>query len=40
MQSDWNSSKTATFYEPTTYEPHVFTSFEEINNFPDKNTDK
>ena len=23
MQSDWNSSKTETFHEPTTYEPHV-----------------
>ena len=23
MQSDWNSSKTVTFYEPTTYEQHV-----------------
>ena len=23
MQSDWNSSKTDTFHEPATYEPHV-----------------
>ena len=30
MQSDRNSSKTDTFYEPITYELHVYTSFERI----------
>ena len=33
MQSDRNSSKTDTFYKPTTYEPHVYTSFDQMITF-------
>ena len=33
MQSDRNSSKTGTFYEPTAYEPDVKTSSELIITF-------
>ena len=34
MQSDQNSSKTDTFHEPTTYEPHVYnTNSEQIITF-------
>ena len=33
MQSDRNSLKTDTFYKPTSYEPHVQTSFEEKITF-------
>ena len=31
--SDRNSSKTDTFHGPTAYEPHVYTSSEEIKTF-------
>ena len=34
MQSDRNSLKTDNFHKPTTYEPHVQTSFEEKKAFP------
>ena len=30
MQSDRNSLKTDTFHEPTTYEPYVYTSSEQM----------
>ena len=33
MQSDRNSSKEDTCHEPTTYEPHVQTIFEQIITF-------
>ena len=33
MQSDRNSSKTDTFHGPITYEPHVYTSFEQKITF-------
>ena len=33
MQSDRNSTKTDTFHGPTTYEPLVYTGFEQIMNF-------
>ena len=33
MQSDLNSSKTDTFDEPITSEPHVYTSFEQLITF-------
>ena len=33
MQSDRNSSKTETFHEPATYEPHVKTSSDQIITF-------
>ena len=39
MQSDRNSSKTDTFYEPTTYEPRVYTSSEK-NSLLDTKTDE
>ena len=33
MQSDRNSLKTDTFYEPTTYEPYTYTSSEQKLTF-------
>ena len=40
VQSDRNSFKTDTFHKPTTYEPHVYTSFEQKILLPDTNTDE
>ena len=33
MQSDRNSSKTDSFHEPTTYNPDIQTSYEQITTF-------